>query len=123
MKVCLFDFDLTAGGIYINNMNKFWEFLKNYWFTTYLVFTIIITISMIVQNDKNAYNFKKLSVDHMLTIKTNQDIKEMQKKLENMTHQPVIIEYIDEYKYRILLRCPPDKYDQISGWIRKKTNN
>lgn len=56
----------------------------------------------------------------MLTLELDSSIEEIQKKLENITYQPVLIETIGQNRYRILLRCPPDKYEQISGWIKKK---
>lgn len=76
---------------------------------------------MILQTKRNIAKFKDASIDHTLTLEASSNIEEIQKKLENITYQPVLVESIGQNKYRILLRCPPDKYDQISGWIKKKS--
>ncbi len=94
-------------------------YFKNYWFTFYLLIIVFITSGMIIQNNQNIYNFKKLSVDHMITLEMDSEqVGKIQKKLENITFQPVIVEPVGKDRYRIFLRCPPDRYDQISGEIK-----
>lgn len=63
-------------------------------------------------------DFKRRSSDHLFLVET-ENIKSVEKALRDATFQEIIKEKIAEDKYKITVRCPPEKV----GSIRILINN
>jgi preprotein translocase subunit SecF len=96
------------------------DFFRKYWFTLYM--SVIVSLTMVVFF--NVFDFKNNSTEHSLTLSVDKmQAEDIRIKLQGITYQPVEIEPVGENQYRIKLRCPPEKYDQISRWVFKKIEN
>lgn len=96
--------------------------IKNNWFSVYMFLVIGITMTMIIQNNKRIIEFKKNSINQIVTVQIDkpEEVEIIKKRLQGATHQPVFIEFLGENKYRILLRCPPDKYDELEDIVNQR---
>lgn len=101
-------------------MNLKATLLKN-WFSAYMFLAVAITAIMIVKNNNEILEFKNNSVDQILTLEITEpeDVESIRRRLQRATYQPVYVESLGENKYKIWLKCPPDKCDQLLGRLYK----
>lgn len=63
-------------------------------------------------------NFRSRSTDHQIVVETG-DIESVQRAIRDATFQPVESELISGDKYRIVVRCPPDKVGYVLGLMQR----
>lgn len=63
-------------------------------------------------------NFRSRSTNHQMVVETG-DIESVQRAIRDATFQPVESELISGDRYRIVVRCPPDKVGYVSGLIQR----
>lgn len=63
-------------------------------------------------------SFRSKSKDHPMVVETG-DIEAVERALRGATFQPIEMELISGDRYRIVVRCPPDKIGYISSLIHR----
>lgn len=96
-------------------------FLLKNWFTAYMFLAVGITATMTIKYNNEIIEFKNNSVEQIFTLEINEaeDVENIKRRLQRITHQPVYVESLGENKYKILLKCPPDKCDQLLSRLYK----
>lgn len=62
-------------------------------------------------------NFKKNSKEYAIVLDDNYDISGVKSYLQDFTFQEVLEEELDGGRYRLVIKCPPDRFKNILNKI------
>lgn len=77
---------------------------------------IIMAATLIRYN--SIQDFKSRSLEHSITVEAS-DISSLEREIREATFQNVDHEMISENRYKIIVRCPPEKLGSIFGLIQR----
>jgi len=93
----------------------------NKYFALIMCFMILFTIGSFYKYQNKVRDFINNSTNHVVIIENNNNFNKdvIKIKLENLTHQNVEVEEINNKIY-VSIKCPPEKKNYFTSWILDK---
>lgn len=90
-----------------------------------LFFTLMIALSILTLLKYNKIiDFKQNSINYTIIIEADEkDISNIKANIQDITYQQVAEEKIEDGKYKIKIKCPPERFNSVKIFLKSKSDH